>query len=325
VLNIEGSDGLDTVNVGLAGSTAFIKGSIHLTNQEGFTKLNVDDSNNKTTGRVITLDTEYYGNIGTIKGIGSNSNVVIDYWRGEVSEVTVRGGDASNVFNVLNTVGEDGALKTKTTLFTGEGADTVNIRKTTGKLTVNGEDGHDVVNLGDLTGSAQSIVGDVHVTNLHRFSTINVTDSNDGAARNVTFDGDGAGGTLGSITNLTQGKITYVPADVEGVTLMGGSGGNTFNVLSTRSIAQLILFAGSGKDKINVGSPFHTLDTIKSKVVVYGGGDLDTLIVDDSGSVNPHAYVQTGSTLGRAGGAVISFFGVETPILYMGATTGDAG
>jgi len=77
--------------------------------------------------------------------------------------------------------------------------------------------------------------------------------------------------TNNSVTFNGVAPITYDPG-VTSLTVLGGSGGNTFTVQSTSSFAPVTLSSGMGSDTVNVQSTSSFLTLINS-----GGQDTDTL------------------------------------------------
>src|SRR5262249_27369733 len=124
-------------------------------------------------------------------------------------------------------------------LNTGLGADTVIIERTRTSVVVNGQDGADVVNVGK-DGSVQAIAGQLTVTTLGDWSTVNVDNSADAEfrSRTVTLDV----GSYGTISGLAPGVIRYRRRDLRALNIWGGSGINTYEV---RNTAQSTIPGGS--------------------------------------------------------------------------------
>src|SRR5262249_31342545 len=151
----------------------------------------------------VSLSADSDGRGGIIHGLGG---ALIDY-DGLIGSVNINGGSGGNKFNVDGTV-----LNVTTNLNTGTGIDTVNVKGTQGALVVNGQSGHDTVNITES--NAQTVKGGVTITNSGSFTALNVNDSST-AGRNVTM---GVGSDrFGFIKNLTPGQIRYFFNDVSAV------------------------------------------------------------------------------------------------------------
>src|SRR5262249_33800688 len=144
----------------------------------------------------------------------------------------VSGGGGANVFNVLDT-----EPFFATTIDNNSPTDTVNVRGTTGALTVSaftGPAGSPQVNVGDA-GSLQNIRGAVTITD-DRFSTTRLTldDSADATGRTATLGINGSTAT-GTITGLTASGavITFPQFSLASLSVLGGTGANTFTVANT--------------------------------------------------------------------------------------------
>src|SRR5258707_688445 len=99
--------------------------------------------------------------------------------------------------------------------------------------------------------------------------------------------------TRNSVTGLSAGAITYTAAPtalahgVRSVTINGGHGANTFNVLSTAAFAPVSIVGGAGSnDLVRIGSPVlltgRTLANIAGNVNVSNALGKTKLILDDS-------------------------------------------
>src|SRR5262249_4802415 len=160
---------------------------------------------------------------------------------------------------------------------------------------IEGNNGLDNVLIG-LLGSVQGVVGDVTVQNALFRTVLTVDDSLD------------PGGRVASISNarivgLAPGIINYVQADLQSLTISGGTGVNTFNVLSTPSNAAVgvVTTLNSGTnaagDTINVGSAppgaGGTIDALLGTMVVNGQAGPDLLTVNDDGNAVNQNYAIT--------------------------------
>ena len=181
--------------------------------------------------------------------------------------VTVNGGSSTAAtYNVQNT-----ESYFTTDLNTGSGGNTVNVLATTGTLNVTSA-GNDTINVGNA-GSVQGILGTLNVEDPPSFATLNVNDSADATARTVTLGTFTPSGDTpwGSISGLAPASINYEQADLfSPVTIDGGSGGNTFNIV-TLPIETVNLNTGAGNDTVNVQATAGSL-------VVNGQGGTNKLV-----------------------------------------------
>jgi hypothetical protein len=169
----------------------------------------------------------------------------VDY--SELRSLTVHGGPAGNGFLV------DDTPAAAVQLNTGEGVDDVYIQRTSSPLTVNGQRGADVVNVG-RGNSVQGIRGQLMVMNLGNWSTLNIDDSADTTPRTVTMS---VTGSYGKMTGLAPASILYRKQDLRALNVWGGSGNNTFDIMDTAQStipggSPTTLNAGSGFDSVNV-------------------------------------------------------------------------
>jgi hypothetical protein len=99
------------------------------------------------------------------------------------------------------------------------------------------------------------------------------------------------------VVNLAPAIISWLSlAPGTPVTILGGSGGNTFQVAGAAPGIPLTITAGSGGDTVNIGSdsvnlPLSTLDAIQGAVTVNGNGANTTLNLNDQGTSSPQAYI----------------------------------
>jgi hypothetical protein len=210
---------------------------------------------------------------------------------GGVTGMSVYGGSGGNTFTVSNTSN----LVHTTVLNTGTGNDTVSVLATTGRLAIVNNGGNDYDYLGSTstatlgTGNVQSIQGAVSV-------------GGPGAIGLLIDDGADTTGTLPMLTNsqLTGlGKaaaISWTPTStasggVTGMSVYGGSGGNTFTVSNTSNLFHTtVLNTGTGNDTVNV------LAT-SGKLAIFNDGGIDSVYVGRSAT-------QTNGTIQNIKGAV---------------------
>src|SRR5262249_15567304 len=116
---------------------------------------------------------------------------------------------------------------------TGSGDDTVNVRATGVSTGLSSAGGRDTVNISNAA-SVQGPLSPLTIQNPPSFTTINVDDSADTAARTATLSTFVSGGaTWGSIVGLVPTSITYKYADTSAVNITMGLANDTVNVLAT--------------------------------------------------------------------------------------------
>jgi hypothetical protein len=103
----------------------------------------------------------------------------------------------------------------------------------------------------------------------------------------------------GSITRSGAQPITY--SDVPNVTLDAGNSGDTVNWQGDAADTTVTVDTGTGTNTVNMRDADNTLDSFLGTPVLQGHGHT-TANVYDQGSLNPHTYVITGTSLTRDGG-----------------------
>jgi hypothetical protein len=277
-LNLQGQNGLDSVNVGNAGSVQGIQGAVNIENTTQADALTIDDSAD-ATARTVTLSSFTPAGDSAWEGITGLAPAVINYEVGDVTSATINGGTGGNTFNVNSLAAGIGS----TFLNTGTGNDAVNIRSTDAgtTLSVDGQNGNDSVYLTNA-GSVQAIQGTVNIENAGGFDMLTIDDSADTTARNATLDSfmPAADSAWESVTGMAPGAINYELADMYSATIDGGSGGNTFNVNYVGPEGVINLNTGTGTDHVNI------LATAGGTTLsVQGQSSLDTVSVTNAGSV----------------------------------------
>jgi Ca2+-binding RTX toxin-like protein len=117
--------------------------------------------------------------------------------------------------------------------------------------------------------------------------------------------------------------ITIEYFEMQTVTLNGGSGDNTCNVMSTGAPTTTILNTGAGNDTINVGAGnSHVLDHVLGPVTVNGQGGSDTLNLNDQDSSAAFTFSLTATSATRDNIALISYAGMNG-VAVNGGSGGD--
>ena len=194
------------------------------------------------------------------------------------------------------------------TLRTGGGGINVNVLATGVSTSLVGN-GPTTVNVGNRVSGVQEILGPLTITNPPDFTTLNVVDSADQTGRTATLDTftDSGGSTFGRITGLAPASINYKQADIHSPTIDGGSGADTFIVVSLPFQA-IALNTGAGDDTV-------IMRATSGSLVVDGQAGNNTLIGPDLAE----GWSITGANAGGVGG--INFTNVQNLTGGSGADT----
>jgi hypothetical protein len=271
LLNIT-SNGHSTVNLGDNGNVQGIYGTVNIENPPSYTALNIDDSADPNGHSNVVLDTFTPSGDspwGSVTGLAPGS---INYEYDDTSSVSIT---------------------------TGVLADTINVHATGVTTNLSSGSGDYTVNVGN-GGSVQNILGTLNIENPPSFTTLTLDDSADSTGRTVwlnTFT-SGSDTPWASITGLAPAAINYEQNDiVSPVTIKGGLGGNTFNVVALPS-QSIDLNTGGGNDKVNV-------QTTSGSLIVNGQGGNNTLVGPNANET----WNITGTNAGTVGG--VSFSNVQ--------------
>jgi hypothetical protein len=272
-LDIHGQAGNDTVTLGGSALAPLgmqgLAGTINVDNAIGFTGLTLDDSQD-TAGQTATI---------TASSVTGLSPATINYTGSDLSGLTVKGGSGGNMFTVSGTPGG-----ITTTLDSGTGTDTVNVTATGfgGTLDIHGQAGTDTVTLGGSTSAPlgmQGLLGTINLDNALSFTALTLDDSQDTVARTGTI-------TASSVTGLSPATINCTVADLSGLTVDGGTGGNTFDVTGTAAGITTTLNSGTGDDTVGVTATGNgTLD-------IHGQGGADAVTLGNSATDPPGLGMQ---------------------------------
>jgi hypothetical protein len=255
--------GTDRVNISpVANNLDNIQGNVTVHGGLGFDTLSVFDNFNPV-GRTYTL---------TALSVTRGGSALITYGSLGINSVVVEGGSGANVFNVQDTEPDFA-----TTLESFSAADLINVLGTTGALTVYSASDNvfasDTVNVGS-GGSLQNIRGSVSLTtDIFSSAALNVDDSADPTGRLVTMSANTSTST-GTVAGLTSSGavITYPLFGLSSLTVRGGSGNNTYNVLSTPGVGSMTVNTGGGTDTVNINATSVPL-AVNTTTAPGGGGN----------------------------------------------------
>ena len=241
-------------------------------------------------------------------------------------------------------------------LFTGSGANSVNVLATSGSLGIGGQGGLDTVNIGSTLGT-QQIGGPLLISNVGGYTAVNVDDSQDKAARTaIIYSTSLFNIPITVISGLTPGgDILLESRRLSALTIRAGTdtfsgGGNTFRIHDTPSSLapgglKTSVFTGARGDNvtidgttgaldldvqagtqarntITIGSATVGLDAINGAISVTGNaGATNDLTIDDSGSTTGHEYVMDRNFVQRLDKARIGYQNVSNLDLRAGPAT----
>jgi acrosin len=318
-LNLINFAGSDTVTIGsqapsLGGTLSNIAGPVNVSNVSGPTHLIVDDSGD-SAGRTATI---------TDSSLTGLAPVTISY--DAFTSLEVHGGSGGNTFTIQST-------PAGVSLNSGIGNDQVNVQATSTPVSIDGDAGNDTVTIGSMApslgGTLTNIAGPVSVSNTSGSTQLIVDDSGDSTGRTATI-------TNSSLTGLSPAAISYSSPGLFGpgvnsLEVDGGSGGNTFNILSTAAGTPVSIFSGTGNDAVNVQATSGsvaidgengqdvvtigslapslggTLTNIAGPVSVSNTSGSTSLIVDDSGDSTGQTATITNSSVTGLSPAAISY------------------
>jgi hypothetical protein len=194
-LNVFGVGGNNTFNVSSTGFTLnSIQGGLFRHGSGGTDTLNVNDQA-ASTAQTYTIQAT------SVQRVSGPATINFDAGIKNVNVTGTNTGFTSGVFNVVDT--PENAV---TTLNTGSGNSTVNVKGTTGALVINAQGGRQNVNIG-LNNSVKSINGAVSLSNSNGQTGLDVLDAAGPAAPNVTLGVNAQG--VGFISGLAPAPIHY--------------------------------------------------------------------------------------------------------------------
>jgi hypothetical protein len=295
---LDTGSGQDTVNVQATGGSG---GTLTVDLGNGTDTINVTPTSrslNNIQGN-LTLNTPFFHGVDTLNVFDQNdgNNDTYTLTAGSVTRTgsaLISYGGLFSLFNVVNINGGSGnaiynvngtMVGAATTLDTGSGQDTVNVRATggsSGKLAVNtttgnGGGGADVVNIGNA-GSVQGIAGAVTIFNGPNRDQVTIDDSADGGIRTATI-------SSGGITGLAPAAINFDSNSVSTLLVKGGSGNNTDTVSGTPAFTSVTLDTGGGVDTTNVQTTSLGTTLAVNTTTNPGGGGNDVVNIGNAGSV----------------------------------------
>jgi hypothetical protein len=322
-VSVDGGDGNDTVNISpVAHNLNHIQANVTANGGAGLDAINVYDQAYTGSG-TYTL-----GSGPTLSRTGAATIAFNGFNNG----ATINGGSGHNTYNVLSTT------SWTTTVNGGNAGDVFNIEATVGALTVNAGNGNDTVNVSPTAHN---------LDNIHANVTVNAGFGSDAITINDQAYASATTYTLGSGPNLSRTGSAVIAFNGfnNGARINGGSGNNTYNVLSTTSwtttlnsgpgrdvitveatIGALAVNTSDGINTVNISPSARNLDNIHGAVVANGGrfGQNRIFITDE---YNPVATTYTlggtssSPTLSRPGAGLITYTGFNNGIIIVGGSS----
>jgi hypothetical protein len=259
-----------TINVGSGNSVSLIQGALNLENEPAFDTININSQNDSATQTVTlsTINRPPDSSLGAIDGLVGRARITYDYR--DTRTLNLNLGTGASTVDVLGT-------GVNTNIFNSADA-TINV----------GSHGFDV-------GSLAGIQGALLLENEPAFDTIVIDDSADTFSRfynMTTIPGDESFGTFEQLTSDVfgpNGSITFDNRDTRHVQLLGGDGGNQFDIFST--VVSTQIDGGAGANTFNVLPTGSLGASIRGPLNLGGGGGAnDTLNLNDQNDPNSEVF-----------------------------------
>ena len=266
-LNLNANATVSIGSTGGNGSVAGVLGSINIANLPSFYTLAFHDESD-VTGHTWTVNDDDTSNLANV---AISSGTTISYKPSDVSAFTINAGSGGNTFH-LNAL--TGFITSN--INTGAGNDNVTVSATNGNtLNLNGQGGNDTVTFGGVASAGMShITGFIHVTNASGNTSLVLDDSEDSTGRTAVLTDPGVNGI---ITGPSLSNIEYADSDVHSVSVLLGSGNNTFTAQG--NLAPVSVTSNGGHDTVVV-------DAQTLAPTVTAGGSANQVVVALAGHGN---------------------------------------
>jgi hypothetical protein len=273
-----GGGGGDVVTIGSGGSLAGIQAAVTVLNTPSQDQLTIDDSADPGNHPAVTVSA------GGVTGLTAPV-APINFTASSVSTLTVTGGSGNNTYTVTG-----GPASQGTTLNTGFGTDTVNVRASAYPLTVNSASGSgaDVITLGDSSNTLSGITGALTL-NAAATDSLVLNDQGFAAARTYTVTPTAVAWSAGP-------PVSY--SGLGSLTVNGSAGGDTFDLSGGTSAGAAVTVNGGGGSNTLIGANAGNAWAI-------AGADTGTL----SGAAYPLpvGFHQVGNLTAGSGGDTFQF------------------
>jgi hypothetical protein len=257
-----------TINGGAGNDTYDIVGApnpVTVTAGLSSNTLSIDDSSN-------TSNTTYTVTGSSVARTGSGA---INY-SGNITTLLVTGGSGNNTYNIAST-----PSGSSTTLNTGNGVDTVNVRSTAGPLFINSGSGGDTITLSSSTATLGGI-GHIIINDPWSSAAVTVDDSGFNGSATYTV-------TSTQVAAAAWPNFLLVYNNLASLNLNGSSGDDQFNIESTASRTTTTITAGSGGNRFDLTPTARYLAGVAGPLNLVGGG-ADTLVFWDTANPNAETY-----------------------------------
>ena len=289
-VNVNASDGDDTINVGNGDFDTLFGGSVIVSGGVGTDQLFINDSTD-TVNDAYTL----------VAGTFTKSSTTEDITFLTVEGVTLTANTGNNTINI-NGVGSS----TPVTVNGGDGGDLFNVgnndidNNIQANVTINGDGGVDAITFNDSADGAGQDEVTFSSTNLVKNIIVNRT-INYATVENFTFNGSAQADTITIASVLTGTTLAY----------NAGAGADAFSISSFASGAAVTLNGDAGNDSFV--NTFQDLNTnFNGDLAINGGADVDSISLNDSGDNTATAYTLTATTFRVSGGVLTNPFDYAT-------------
>jgi RTX calcium-binding nonapeptide repeat (4 copies) len=298
-LGLNGSGGLDTVNIG-TGDLSTIHNSVTVANTGGFSAVNVNDSADQSARTVLLYNNGATNGISTvIDGFPTGGDIVL---RGaDLRSLAIHAGSGGNTFRIHDTPTSATPGGLTTSVDTGIGGDMVTVDGTTGALDLNTQGGNDNVFVGSTNGGLGRIQGAVVLPGAGGHDTLTFNDQLTTTPENFTL-------TVDQLTRVAADGLTDDMAPIsftsfETIALNVGSGGSAAAV--TGSSAGSTVTVNSNPGGQNEFAVDASTNAILGPVIFNGQIGSDYAQYYDIGNAAPHTYTLTSTSVSRDGLATV--------------------
>jgi hypothetical protein len=285
---------------------------------------NIDLTNSLNTDLIIEDGPDSVGQVATISPSSVTGLAPASILFSQLSEFRIDAGQGGNVLTVTNTGNWE------TIIDLGGRNDSLNVQATTGILVALQDDGgNTTVNVGSGADTLDTIQGPLDLIGYPGTATLNIDDQGSVAPQLYTLSNDGQPWAYTTLSRSGAADITYGP--FTNLSVSGGSGDNTFNVLNTSAARTTLItnsgnigndnvyvrathgilgiFHGGGYGTITVGNDAGSLDSIQGhlNIVNFQNENPVGLFLLDQGTVTPQSYTISNHVFTRSGVALIDY------------------
>jgi hypothetical protein len=171
--------------------------------------------------------------------------------------------------------------------------------------TLNGNSGNDRLFMGGVAQNLDNVAGSVVFNGGAGTDTVELRDQQN--SRNDTYTIQST-----SFTRPSFGPLTL--STIEGITVQGGSGNNTFQLLATTAGVPVSLHGNGGADHFAIGGSVQANigTNFASDITVDGGDGSDTVTIFDSNGSGTHTYTLLAGTFDKTDFSLLTYGTVES-------------